>query len=747
MDFKEFAQGLLPEARSLVSSWLPQGKLKGRFWTTGSVHGESGKSLEVDLSTGIWKDYATDEKGGDLISLYAAIKGIKQSEAARALGMPITKPALPVPFEPNFQDSTLGAPVYTHKYLDHEGNTLMYTARYNKEDGSKEFRPFTVVNGKWVRKAYPHTRPLYGLNLLAENPNAPVLIVEGERTAELARNFTTPYVVVTWSGGAKAHDKTDWSPLFNRTKALLWPDADESGIKAMEKIASYLAGKVADIKIIRPDRNSGWDAGDAYQEGWTTEQWKSWAKALVEPYTPKVEEEKQTPKPKEAREEKIIKDFFISTERGLKPLYLEMARHLKNTHNLVITDEGNYIYTGTHYAQVSALKLEQMIYELTEGFSTPAHIDGFKKISRVHTYNKDFFSDKPRGKMNLANGLLDVKSRELSSHSPEHRQTAVLPISFDPTATAPKWEEFLNQVFLGDQDLCELTREMFGYTLLGSDPFLQRAFCLYGTGRNGKSTLLHILKCLLGKDNFSAVPMNLLDKPFSCVMLDKKLANICEETPTDRINAEIFKTAVGGGSIVAAQKGQPEFLMDVAARFIFACNELPVFKDKTKGLEDRLVLVPFELYLSDEERDFSINKKLESELSGILNWALAGAERILEWGRLTTPERSKTLKEEYKRESDSVFDYFLEFLDVSKLNEDAIPIKGTYFKYVDWCKSDGRYAVSQRAFTKGIKSHAIDKLKIILSGFVDKNEVFKETRRSFGFGKYEHAIPHVKEKS
>lgn len=438
--------------------------------------------------------------------------------------------------------------------------------------------------------------------------------------------------------------------------------------------------------------------------------------------------------------------FFEITKRGLSPNYLMMANYLRDECKLVITNEGNYVYNGTHYEQLTALGLDHKVYKLTQGMGTPAQIEGFKKLARVQCYNKDFFLEQPPGHMNLANGLLNVRTHKLTPHAPEQRQTSVLPIEYDPKAKCPQWDKFLNQVFMADAELIQLMSEIFGYTLLGGDPFLQKAFCLYGTGRNGKSTLLYVLKSLIGRNNYSAVPMNLLHKGFSTVMLDKRIANICEETPSDTINAEIFKTAVGGGAIVASQKGQPEFLMEVQARFIFACNGLPVFKDRTKGLEDRLVFIPFELYLKDEDRDFEINKKLGSELPGILNWALKGAENLLDWGRLTIPGRTLTLKDEYKRESDSVYDYFKEFLEISKDVSDAIPIKETYMNYVDWCKSDGRFAVSQRTFTKGIKAHGLDEIQVKLSDSSVGIGVFKETTRSFGFGKYGHAIPHFKKK-
>lgn len=300
MDFKELAQQLLPQAKSLVSQWLPRGTLRNNEWIIGNIQGDEGKSMHINLETGMWNDFNTGDKGGDLISLYAAVKNLRQYEAALELGgapTPIKKQDLP-----DFSHKALGYPRSVHAYTDSENNVVMYTARYDKLDGTKEFFPFTKLNGKWTKKAIPNSRPIYNLYALVQNPDAPVLVVEGERTCELARNFITPYVIVSWSGGCQAINKTDWTPLQGRKKILLWPDADKAGIKAMENIAAILSPHTEDLKIIRPDRNSGWDAADAYQEGWTYDQWKTWAKELVEAYAP-IQEPETTPNTPEVIEE------------------------------------------------------------------------------------------------------------------------------------------------------------------------------------------------------------------------------------------------------------------------------------------------------------------------------------------------------------------------------------------------------------------------------------------------------------
>ena len=84
-DFAAVNRAALPHLESLCRRWLPAGKRLGQEWTCGSVRGEAGASCKVSLRTGRWADFATGERGGDVVSLAAATHRIPQTEAARRL--------------------------------------------------------------------------------------------------------------------------------------------------------------------------------------------------------------------------------------------------------------------------------------------------------------------------------------------------------------------------------------------------------------------------------------------------------------------------------------------------------------------------------------------------------------------------------------------------------------------------------------------------------------------------------------
>ena len=181
----------------------------------------------------------------------------------------------------------MGAPTASWRYVDHAGELLGFVHRYDSEDG-KQFRPQTLWRDaqgvlSWRFEAWPIPRPLYGLDLLAANPAALVVITEGEKAADAGRRLLPGCVVVASPNGSKSAGKADWTPLRGR-RVVLWPDADEAGAEFVAAVAKGLKSIAASIAMVAvPDgRENGWDAADAEQEGWS----QASAAALIDAASP-----------------------------------------------------------------------------------------------------------------------------------------------------------------------------------------------------------------------------------------------------------------------------------------------------------------------------------------------------------------------------------------------------------------------------------------------------------------------------
>lgn len=321
IDFASLADGLLNDAEGLLASWLPAGKLRGHEFTVGGVDGSAGGSLSINVNTGQWADFATGQRGGDLISLYAAIHGMKQIDAAKELAgnhagraaagpaaakrppkraawtpilpVPVDAPPPPDRFSRKEGDRWVdGTFVARWDYLDADGRLLGSVARFHWTDAdgvvTKDVVPqaFCEEAGTgrkaWRTRSFPVPRPLYGLRELAERPDAPVMIVEGEKSADAARLICPQYVVIAWPGGGEAWRKATFNPIKGRRNVLLWPDADEPGTRCMYDVGHELLKLVPGVKMIFPEgKADGWDAADALAEGWGWQEFKAWALPLV----------------------------------------------------------------------------------------------------------------------------------------------------------------------------------------------------------------------------------------------------------------------------------------------------------------------------------------------------------------------------------------------------------------------------------------------------------------------------------
>lgn len=154
-------------------------------------------------------------------------------------------------------------------YTDKDGRIVGKTARY-EIPGGKIIRPW-IHNGKrWIEKAMPRPRPPYGLLRLLNNPGAPVLVTEGEKACDAAQKLAPQWVCVTWAGGAKVPHLTDWSHLRDRD-VMLWPDADEPGTDAMNRMQRRaLEAGAASIRRLRVDDLP--EAADAADVTWPPEE-------------------------------------------------------------------------------------------------------------------------------------------------------------------------------------------------------------------------------------------------------------------------------------------------------------------------------------------------------------------------------------------------------------------------------------------------------------------------------------------
>jgi putative DNA primase/helicase len=262
IDFADLAAALLDRAEQLVAQWLPGGKVAGAEYVCADLQGGEGGSCSVNLRTGRWADFSGDERGSDLISLYAAIHNLNQGQAAReimrdlgwqrsapaapAAAAPapaaakrrsMWRPLVPVPAtapQPTFKHFERGLPQH-HWLYEFDGQRYGYVCRFQTSDGGKEILPYTWCvdesddrgSMRWHWKQWDEPRPLYvPAGLLSADCRLPVVVVEGEKCALAGHQLLGhEFDFVSWPGGSKAWSKCSWGWLAGRA-VYLWPDCD-----------------------------------------------------------------------------------------------------------------------------------------------------------------------------------------------------------------------------------------------------------------------------------------------------------------------------------------------------------------------------------------------------------------------------------------------------------------------------------------------------------------------------------------
>lgn len=305
---KKVSTAALGSVNTVLKQWLPGGNRQGHEYLPLNPKRLDSKpgSFSINLDTGAWSDFATDDKGLDLVSLVAYLEDIPQGDAAKRLGAflninpdEINQPKrvrndlnvpgngkapanqnnsrnveihsesenewyciMPIPDnapKPPLVHPIHGKPSNRYPYCDENRCINFYHDRYEKPKGEKkQFSPITlwIKNGKyeWKFKAPPTPRPLYGLPGLVAFPKLDCWFVEGEKAAEALQKLLPNHPILCWQGGSQAVEKSNYTPLIGRN-CVVFPDNDEAGKKAANDLVKQLtAASAHSVRVLNVEK-------------------------------------------------------------------------------------------------------------------------------------------------------------------------------------------------------------------------------------------------------------------------------------------------------------------------------------------------------------------------------------------------------------------------------------------------------------------------------------------------------------
>ena len=226
------------------------------------------------------------------------------------------------------------------------------------------------------------------------------------------------------------------------------------------------------------------------------------------------------------------------------------------------------------------------------------------------------------------NGVLDWRTGTLRQGDPSDRITRSLGVAFDPDAEAPRWTNFIDEVFDGDRDLIAFIHRYLGYACTGLT-HEQVLALFWGGGGNGKGVLMHLVAYVLG-DYFGNMGFSTIELkqratiPNDLAALEGKRLVTASESGEVRLNEPRIKMLTGSDPVTARYLYGEPFTFTPSAKFILATNTRPVVADNSHGFWRRLKLVPFTRCFEGAARDEHLEDYLKAhEGPGILNWLVA----------------------------------------------------------------------------------------------------------------------------
>ncbi len=309
--------------------------------------------------------------------------------------------------------------------------------------------------------------------------------------------------------------------------------------------------------------------------------------------------------------------------------------------------------------------------------------------------------------LNVQNGTIDLTTGILRKALKEDYITKTSPVIYNKDAKCPKWEAFLDTIFQNNKNIISYIKRAIGYSLTGLAGE-QCMFILYGTGKNGKSTLLNVVSFIIGEYGMNTPASTFLSKKYDsgstndlARLKDRRFVCCMEPEGGAHLAESVVKQATGSDKITARFLFQEFFEFEPQWKIFMATNHKPEIKGQNEGIWRRIHLIPFNYKFNDDERILNYDQILiNEESSGILNWALEGC---LEWQKdgLGMPDEVKAAVKEYKDEMDVLG----EFLDITCIKDGSSDIENIQLHklHTIYCKCINQHIWSMKYFSNKMK--------------------------------------------
>ena len=314
------------------------------------------------------------------------------------------------------------------------------------------------------------------------------------------------------------------------------------------------------------------------------------------------------------------------------------------------------------------------------------------------------------------NGVYELETGKFRRAEPEDYNTFQLGFEYKPSARNELWERFLAEITCGNRERLRVIRNMLGY-LLYPNCDLHKAFFLIGRGRNGKSTLVNVIRKVL--ENFnrrgnmrtvsSISPTNFDDKT-QLICLAHSLVNICDDMKlkVSKDAVEPLKTLICGFELTGNYKFRDTQHFTSRAKIIACCQGTPNIPDTSFGMEERLIFVNFCADFSKKPKR-GLDREILKDPAGVFSYILDCYKELKEQGDVIPYEADqRKIMLDYEESANTVVAFLA---DMREQLVKEIHVTALYNCYLNWAKAlNIRSPLTQKKFSRELKEREVPKI-------------------------------------
>jgi putative DNA primase/helicase len=388
------------------------------------------------------------------------------------------------------------------------------------------------------------------------------------------------------------------------------------------------------------------------------------------------------------------KDRPRSTDGGLGHDEL-MERWMEIYPNRVFSRGDWWVYGDGYWQKTSEMQIRRDIYDILEHCTeegvkpTGNLLTSVYSLAKARTFVSDDIWDVNHNILVLGDCTLEIDTRTPREHRPEDYQTGALPYNYDPDAEPTV---FLHALRKAIPDAEEFLQEFAGYSLT-PDTHHETAIWFVGPRGSGKSTLIEGLKALLGPRAGLLGLAEIENSSYGLSRIPGKTLLVSTEQPSSYLKStHIVDALISGEEITVERKYHHPYDYAPIAKIVWAMNDKPRIGNTTSGIFRRVKVVEFP-HLPPEERDPDVKEEIKEEGPGLLNWALAGLDRLEERGAFDIPQSVRQATEEFEKSND-IPGQFVEEMCVVEAGAEVFA-DTFYSNYKKWCEDSGYKPMSK----------------------------------------------------